>query len=302
MNRYLDAQIVPVVIALDGRVGLTLWAPPREGDDGDEVEAFLGNETQVFAFASARELAAHLANHPAGDLAGHPAWPLVRRRQASDLRAEPTNLVDFDDMFRLLADEPNDPVWTSASRIVQLAEAIAAACDDTGLLDVLDRGPYQQVLLSGGQLHGRDARRSWQQLGQEASASWEWVIDQLAPHIRWFGDVRQVDLEDIRQPSAASTPWLAGQHLASGGGYPGYRGDTFAAAAELPSRLPTVLITLFFGVFGLIPAAVATHHANAQGVTTSRYWAAFGWTLLVALLVVVLLLVLIVVAAAAATS
>jgi hypothetical protein len=49
--------------------------------------------------------------------------------------------------------------------------------------------------------------------------------------------------------------------------------------ALLPTITSTVLITVFFGLFGLIPAVSNTNRARALGVQTSKYWKAFGVTI-----------------------
>jgi hypothetical protein len=49
--------------------------------------------------------------------------------------------------------------------------------------------------------------------------------------------------------------------------------------ALLPTITSTVLITVFFGLFGLIPAVSNTNRARALGVQTSKYWKAFGVTM-----------------------
>jgi len=59
------------------------------------------------------------------------------------------------------------------------------------------------------------------------------------------------------------------------------------------TRLPgvgiTVLVTLFLGLFGLIPATIHTNRAARMGAPTNRYWKAFGWTLAAGVLVAVAL-------------
>src|SRR4051812_6680097 len=50
MSRFATAQLHPVVIAIGGRVGLTLWAPPWVGAAGDEEQGFLGDGGFVLAF------------------------------------------------------------------------------------------------------------------------------------------------------------------------------------------------------------------------------------------------------------
>jgi len=49
-------------------------------------------------------------------------------------------------------------------------------------------------------------------------------------------------------------------------------------ARPVPAITTTVLITAFFGLFGLIPASLHTSRARDAGQPTNKYWQAFGWT------------------------
>jgi hypothetical protein len=291
VGRYVDAQLVPVSIAVGDRLGLTLWAPPWRDRDGEEVEGFVGGTWHVFAFASADELARYLADHPGDDLSGHPAWPSVLRRNSTELRAGPHDLVDFDDVFTLLADGATLEACEAVSKAVQLAEAIASSCNNEELLEVLGREPYQQALLGSSVFGGRAGQRHWQRLGGEVAESWEWVIERLDRHIRWVGDVEHADVDSVQQRGAAATPWVTGRHA---GADEWDRAVRALPEEDLPSKTPTVVITIFFGLFGLIPAAIATSDARAAGVRTGRYWASFGWTMLVSFLVWLVLVALLI--------
>jgi hypothetical protein len=48
-----------------------------------------------------------------------------------------------------------------------------------------------------------------------------------------------------------------------------------AANPNLPSPLPTIVVTLVFGLVGLWPMSVQTRRAARRGVVTERYWYAF---------------------------
>jgi hypothetical protein len=274
------------------RLGLTLWAPKWRDRDGDEVQGFLGTGSQVLAFASAEELARHLADHPQGDLSDHPAWPSVLRRQPAELRAAPGDLVDFDDVFTFLSADPTPQACEAISKAVQLAEAMALCCQDEELLGVLERAPYQLTLGGSARFTGVAGYREWKRLGAEVASSWEWIVDRLERHICWVGDVSRVDLAAVQQPMPGRTPWMAHQQAVPSGPNVAPLG-LGVIDAQLPSRVPTVLVTLFFGLFGLIPAAVATSHARTIGINTGRYWAAFVWTLLASFVVWLLLVALI---------
>lgn len=49
-------------------------------------------------------------------------------------------------------------------------------------------------------------------------------------------------------------------------------------ARPVPAITATVLITLFFGFFGLIPTTIHTNRARDAGQQTNKYWKAFGLT------------------------
>lgn len=59
------------------------------------------------------------------------------------------------------------------------------------------------------------------------------------------------------------------------------------------SLAPTIVITLLFGVFGVIPAALASSRAQRGGGRGSRYWVAFGCSFLMAVLAEALLVILV---------
>lgn len=63
------------------------------------------------------------------------------------------------------------------------------------------------------------------------------------------------------------------------------------AGGRLRSSAPTVLLTILFGMFGAVAAAIQTSSARGRGLETRRYWKAFGITLLFSVLLWVLLLV-----------
>lgn len=73
----------------------------------------------------------------------------------------------------------------------------------------------------------------------------------------------------------------------------------YGAVMAPPSLAATVLVTVFFGLFGLIPAAIHSQRANQMGQDGNRYWKAFGITMGIEIAVTVLLYVFIYIVAAA---
>lgn len=73
---------------------------------------------------------------------------------------------------------------------------------------------------------------------------------------------------------AANSPWNSPSAPPVGPG-PWHPGP----GAPDPSIALTLVITLFFSVFGLIPAYLHTEQARRNGRPTSKYWITFGVTL-----------------------
>ncbi len=61
--------------------------------------------------------------------------------------------------------------------------------------------------------------------------------------------------------------------------------------ANWPTLTATVVITVLFGVFGVIPAYMHTEAVRKSGAATSRYWKAFGLTMVASVVAYILLIV-----------
>lgn len=83
---------------------------------------------------------------------------------------------------------------------------------------------------------------------------------------------------------AAPQPYYAAQPPVPYGGY---------GAVAVPSLAATILVTIFFGLFGLIPAAIHSQRATQLGRDGSRYWKAFGITFGIEIAITVLFYILI---------
>ncbi len=94
MTSALDAAIVPITLTVNGRTGVTLFAPPWEDADGEEWMGFLGDGAKILLYPSAEELAAFIASGAEHDLSDHPTWGRVARLTSSDL--EPSEEDDYD--------------------------------------------------------------------------------------------------------------------------------------------------------------------------------------------------------------
>ena len=117
-------DIIPITLALTAGDLVTLWAP-RWRQDGEEWEAFLGDDEALFAFGDAADLAAWVATAEESgqehDLADHPAWPVVVKLSVDELTPEDVQRYDVVGVPELVAGDPD--TWT----LDDLAE-VAAMC------------------------------------------------------------------------------------------------------------------------------------------------------------------------------
>ena len=69
----MAADIVPIRLGLTKGDLYTLWAP-RWRDAGDEWEALLGKDDDLYGFESVADLTAFVRTNTDNDLTDHPAW------------------------------------------------------------------------------------------------------------------------------------------------------------------------------------------------------------------------------------
>ena len=162
----IDAAIVPITLTVNGRTGLTLWAPPWEDDDGEEWMGFLGDGAKILLYPSTAELAAFIASGEENDLSDHPGYGQVLKATPDELRPSPDDHYDLDAVYEWAGDEP-DPVHVSAiANVVDMVGRIADCCDDGALRRLVGNTPEYELLVSDDvSYHGKEGRREWNALG-----------------------------------------------------------------------------------------------------------------------------------------
>ena len=113
----MASDIVPIQLSLTEGDLVTLWAP-RWREDGEEWEAFLGNDDYLFAFPEVAQLAAFVRTDDAHDLGDHPAWPVVADLSVAELTPEDAHRYDVIGVPELAAEDTDQ--WT----VGELAEIV----------------------------------------------------------------------------------------------------------------------------------------------------------------------------------
>jgi hypothetical protein len=173
------SDIVPIQLSLTEGDLVTLWAP-RWREDGEEWEAFLGDDDALFAFPEVTQLAAFVRTVTEHDLADHPAWSVVPDLTVAELTPEETQRYDIVGVPELAAEDPD--TWTvgELAEITEMVRSIADVCELDVVTEVLDSAPGFALLRQGTlPFVGREGARLWSQMLDTIAERWDDVIDAL---------------------------------------------------------------------------------------------------------------------------
>jgi hypothetical protein len=191
------APIVPILLTVNDRTGLTLYAPPWEDEDGEEWQGFLGDGAKILLFPGTTELASFIAGGEENDLSDHPGYGQVLKATPDDLRPTADDHYDLDQVYEWAGGEP-DPVHVSAlANVVDMVGRIADCCDDGALRRLVEGTPaYAELVDEEVSYQGRDGRRRWNELGDTIADSWERAVARVESWLRWEGDFTTADFDE----------------------------------------------------------------------------------------------------------
>lgn len=175
----MASDIVPIQLSLTEGDLVTLWAP-RWREDGEEWEAFLGDDDSLFAFPEVAQLAAFVRTDDAHDLGDHPAWPVVADLTVAELTPEDAHRYDIIGVPELASEDSDQWTVGELAEIVGMVRSIAEVCELEVVEEVLGSAPGF-ALLDQGTLPfvGREGGKLWQQLVDTIAERWDDVIDAL---------------------------------------------------------------------------------------------------------------------------
>jgi hypothetical protein len=173
------SDIVPIQLSLTEGDLVTLWAP-RWREDGEEWEAFLGDDDSLFAFPEVAQLAAFVRTDDRHDLGDHPAWPVVSDLTVAELVPDDAHRFDIIGVPELAAEDTDQWTVGELAEIVGMVRSIAEVCDLEVVDEILDSAPGFALLEQGTlPFVGREGGKLWAQLVDTIAERWDDVIDAL---------------------------------------------------------------------------------------------------------------------------
>ncbi|MBO0677786.1 primosomal protein [Mycolicibacterium sp. S2-37] len=175
----MAADIVPVRIALTKGDLYTLWAP-RWRDAGDEWEALLGKDEDVYAFESVADLVAFVRTNTDNDLTDHPAWEKLTQASAHRLVPAEDRHHDIVGVPEVVAEKPTADSVTALHRTLALVSSIGSVCDLTTVAKFFNGNPVLGTLGGGiDAFSGRSGRKRWNEIEAVIGRGWDGVVDAI---------------------------------------------------------------------------------------------------------------------------
>ena len=175
----MAADIVPVRIGLTNGDLYTLWAP-RWRDAGDEWEAFLGKDEDLFAFASVADLTAFVRTDSDNDLVDHPAWEKLTQANAHRFDPAEDQQHDLIGVPELVAEKPTEESVKTLRGALGFVSAIGSVCDLPTVTKMFNGNPVLGTIGGGlDAFSGRAGRKRWAEIETVIGRAWDGVIDAI---------------------------------------------------------------------------------------------------------------------------
>ncbi|TDZ83153.1 hypothetical protein DE4585_01948 [Mycobacteroides salmoniphilum] len=175
----MAADIVPIELGLTEGDVVTLWAP-RWRDAGDEWEAFLGKDDDLYVFESVADLVAFVRTDNDNDLVDHPAWSTLGALSADELEPDDDNRFDLIGVPELVADKPSEDAVDTLRATLAIVASIGAVCELAPINKLINGNPVLSTLSGGAEsFTGKDGLKRWNQIGAIVGKSWDSVVDAI---------------------------------------------------------------------------------------------------------------------------
>ncbi len=175
----MAADIVPIRLGLTKGDLYTLWAP-RWRDEGDEWEAFLGKDEDLYAFESVADLAAFVRTNTDNDLTDHPAWERLTEASAHKFDPPEDRQYDLVSLQELVAEKPSEETVKQLHNTLAIASAIGSVCEMPAVTKFFNGNPVLGTVGGGiDSFAGRPGRKRWAEIEAVIGRSWDNVVDAI---------------------------------------------------------------------------------------------------------------------------
>jgi hypothetical protein len=172
----MAADLVPIRLSLTDGDRYTVWAP-RWRDAGDEWEAFLGKDEDLYTFETAADLVAFVRTNTDNDLVDHPAWKELTEANAHKLEPADDKHFDLVAVEDVVSDKPTADSLETLANALTIVSSIGSVCELPAVMKFFNGNPTLGTL-SGGIDHftGKAGLKRWHAIADVVARSWDDVL------------------------------------------------------------------------------------------------------------------------------
>ena len=172
----MAADLVPIRLSLTAGDRYTVWAP-RWRDAGDEWEAFLGKDEDLYTFETPADLVAFVRTNTDNDLVDHPAWKELTEANAHKVSPGDDKHFDLIGVEELVSDKPTEKSVTTLANALAIVSSIGSVCELPAVMKFFNGNPTLGTL-SGGIDHftGKAGLKRWNAIATVVARSWDDVL------------------------------------------------------------------------------------------------------------------------------
>jgi hypothetical protein len=172
----MAADLLPICLSLTDGDRYTVWAP-RWRDAGDEWEAFLGKDEDLYAFATAADLVAFVRTNTDNDLVDHPGWKELTEANAHKLEPADDKHFDLIAVEELVAEKPTEKSVTTLANTLAIVSSIGSVCELPAVMKFFNGNPTLGSLTGGiGQFTGKAGLKRWHLIADVIGRGWDDVL------------------------------------------------------------------------------------------------------------------------------
>ena len=172
----MAADLVPIRLSLTDGDRYTVWAP-RWRDAGDEWEAFLGKDEDLYIFETPADLVAFVRTNTDNDLVDHPAWKALTEANAHKLEPADDKHFDLVAVEDVVSDKPTADSLATLANALTIVSSIGSVCELPAVMKFFNGNPTLGTL-SGGIDHftGKAGLKRWHAIADVVGRSWDDVL------------------------------------------------------------------------------------------------------------------------------
>jgi hypothetical protein len=175
----MAADLLPIRLSLSAGDRYTVWAP-RWRDAGDEWEAFLGKDDDLYAFETVSDLVAFVRSDSDNDLVDHPGWKDLTTAHARALDPVEDKQFELVVVEELVSEKPTEQSVAALAGALAIVSSIGSVCELAAVAKFFNGNPNLGTV-SGGieNFTGKAGAKRWGSIGEVIGRSWDDVLSAI---------------------------------------------------------------------------------------------------------------------------